>query len=147
MLESGSTGNKRPTITKQDESLSIKKENGTVVDYFLFDKFEVHTNSIPAGCVQDWHIHNDIEEIILVHEGSLHLEWIETERIEQEVQTGEIIRMNKSIHRLSNPGTSEAKCVIIRFVSPTENQQEKIKNDKIIYSDAEIEQLLQKNKA
>ncbi|MFD2386457.1 hypothetical protein [Enterococcus rivorum] len=62
---------RKPKIVKQNEALSLKKENGTEVDYFLFDKFEVHTNIIPAGCVQDWHSHQAIEEIIVVNEGTL----------------------------------------------------------------------------
>ena len=137
-------GNQKPDIIKQTEALSVKKENGTEVDYFLFDTFEVHANIIPNGCIQDWHSHQEIEEIIVVNEGTLLLEWIDNGLMKKNVETGEIIRMNNSIHRLSNQGNSEVKCTIFRFVSPTGNQSDTIKNDKKVYSDDEVQSFLQK---
>lgn len=136
------TNMQKPTITNPTEAISITKENGTKVGYFLFDKFEVHTNVIPGGCVQDWHIHNKIEEIIIINEGTLLLEWIDAGVMKQKVKTGEIIRMNNSIHRISNEEKSEAKCTIFRFISPEENQADRIKNDKKIYSDRDIKKLI-----
>ncbi|MEI5995119.1 cupin domain-containing protein [Candidatus Enterococcus mansonii] len=136
----------QPNIVKQTEAISIKKANGTEVDYYLFDAFEIHTNVIPAGCVQDWHVHKKIEEIIVINKGCILLEWLETDIIKEEVRSGEIIRMNSSIHRISNKGESEAICTIFRFVSPIEDQSEVIKNDKKSYSSEEIKQKILANK-
>ncbi|MBM7689967.1 hypothetical protein BCR24_13800 [Enterococcus ureilyticus] len=137
------TEKKNPIIIDQTNAVSVTKENGTDVSYFLFDTFEVHTNVIPAGCVQDWHVHNKIEEIIVVNEGTLFLEWIESAIINKTVTTGEMIRMNNSIHRISNTSDTVAKCTIFRFVSPSEDQSEIIKTDKKIYSEEEIASLVQ----
>ena len=67
----------RPDILDQTDAISITKENKTNVDYFLFDTFEIHKNMLPVGCVQDWHQHSSIEEIILINSGTLLLERIE----------------------------------------------------------------------
>ena len=40
-------------ITKPTEAMTVRKGNGTEVVYFIFDKFEVHTNVILAGGIQD----------------------------------------------------------------------------------------------
>ncbi|MHC5217078.1 cupin domain-containing protein [Enterococcus sp. LJL128] len=135
-----------PDIMTQMDALSVTKENGTAVGYFLFDTFEVHTNTIPAGCVQDWHAHKEIEEIIVVNKGSLCVEWIDDLLQCRQVAAGELIRMNKSIHRISNPGKTIAECTIFRFVPPKENQAAVIKNDKQVFSEAEAARLLRRNK-
>lgn len=134
--------NRTPKFIDPKDAISITKENGTKVGYYLFDTFEIHTNLIPEMSVQDWHSHQDIEEIIVVNKGSLLLEWIENEIKQRKVNCGEIIRMNNSIHRISNIENSSAECTIFRFVAPEKDQSEVIKNDKRIYTDEEIGNLL-----
>lgn len=129
----------KPTIIKKSKAITVEKANKTSVDYFLFDTFEIHQNIVPSGCVQDWHQHTKIEEIILIHSGSLQLEWLENGYHKKEVNTGEIIRMNKSIHRISNIGQAEVTFTVFRFVATNENQSTIIKTDKKIYSEEEID--------
>ncbi|MFD2386458.1 hypothetical protein [Enterococcus rivorum] len=64
--------------------------------------------------------------------------------MKENVGIGEIIRMNNSIHRLSNQGSLDAKCLIFRFVSPADSQSDIIKNDKKVYSDEEVQGFLSK---
>ena len=40
-------------IRNSKEALSRVKKNGTEVQYFLYPEFEVHTNKIPSGGIQD----------------------------------------------------------------------------------------------
>lgn len=86
-------------IKQSKEALSVVKENGTEVHYFLYPEFEVHTNKIPAGgSIQDWHRHHQIEEIV-VTSGKISVETIENERIEaREVKQGDVLRVKNSIH-------------------------------------------------
>lgn len=132
-----------PNIIGKNDGIFVKKENGTQVEYFLFDHFEIHTNIIPAGCVQDWHAHKKIEEIIVINSGILFLEWLEDDICSKEITSGQMIRMNNSIHRISNICESKVECTIFRFVAPNENQAEIIKNDKRIYSEEEIKKLIE----
>lgn len=60
------------------------------------------------------------------------------------VKTGEMIRMNSSIHRILNESGLEVQCTIFRFVSPSESQANIIKKDKRVYSDEEITRMLQR---
>jgi len=136
----------RPDILDQADAISIVKENKTIVDYFLFDTFEIHKNLVPAGCVQDWHQHKMIEEIIFINSGSLLLEWMDAGDKKKLVKTGEIIRMNNSIHRISNLGSFDAEFIVFRFVSPNKDQSNIIKADKKVYTDEEIEVLKKINK-
>jgi quercetin dioxygenase-like cupin family protein len=135
-----------PVIVNKEQALTVTKENGTEVAYFLFDKFEVHTNVIPAQCIQDWHAHQIIEEIVVLTKGTLLLEWLAEELQSKKVSTGEIIRMNNSIHRISNVDQEPAECTIFRFVSPKSSQAEAIKEDKRVYSEEEITAILTNKK-
>lgn len=132
-----------PEIIGDSQAITLTKENGTQVAYYLFDTFEIHSNLIPAGCIQDWHQHQQIEEIIVAQKGILTVEWLTEGQIKRaQAAAGEKIRLKNSIHRISNPSEEPATCVIFRFVQPSENQAETIKQDKKIYSDEDIQALL-----
>lgn len=136
--------NKKLDIINKTAAISVEKDNGTFVDYFLFEEFEVHYNKIPENCVQDWHSHNAIEEIIVVDQGSLVVEWIEDKTIyTKTVEEKEIIRMKNSIHRLSNPSNTIAECTIFRFVPHHQDYSQLIKQDKKEYSLSEIQSILE----
>jgi uncharacterized cupin superfamily protein len=55
-----------PEILAKKQAIFVEKDNGTQVDYFLFDTCEVHTNRIPPGSIQDWHAHEKIDELVIV---------------------------------------------------------------------------------
>ncbi|WP_367006048.1 cupin domain-containing protein [Streptococcus sp. ZY19097] len=118
-------------IKQSKEALSVVKENGTEVHYFLYPEFEVHTNKIPAGSIQDWHRHRQIEEVIVVTSGKISVETIENEKIEtREVNQGDVLRVKNSIHRLVNRNRESASFIVFRFVPQGIDQADIIKNDK-----------------
>ncbi len=83
-------------IRNSKEALSRVKKNGTEVQYFLYPEFEVHTNKIPPGSIQDWHRHQQVEEVIVVTSGKISIETIENATLERaEVKQGDVLRVKK----------------------------------------------------
>ena len=48
-------------ITRQTSAISVTKPSGTQVDYYLYPEFEIHANTLPAGVVQDWQKHQQLD--------------------------------------------------------------------------------------
>ena len=44
-------------IRRLSEAISVEKDNGTKVNYFLYPEFEINQNVLPANTIQDWHKH------------------------------------------------------------------------------------------
>lgn len=65
--------------TLQD-SIHVKKENQTEVNYYIFDEFEIHLNKIAPHSSQGWHYHSQIEECMLITHGTLTCLWIENNK-------------------------------------------------------------------
>lgn len=120
----------------RDNAINVTKENKTIVDYFIFDEFEIHMNKIPSKTIQEWHIHKLIEEIIVVTSGEICVKWkVDDEIYNKIVTAGSIIRMNKSIHTVENNTNDWADFIVFRMVPSGTIQREVIKNDKVIISD------------
>lgn len=118
-------------IRNSKEALSRVKKNGTEVQYFLYPEFEVHTNKIPSGSIQDWHRHQQVEEVIVVTSGKISIETIENATLERaEVKQGDVLRVKNSIHRLVNRNRTSASFIVFRFVPQGVSQADIIKNDK-----------------
>lgn len=118
-------------IRNSKEALSRVKKNGTEVQYFLYPEFEVHTNKIPPGSIQDWHRHQQVEEVIVVTSGKISIETIENATLERaEVKQGDVLRVKNSIHRLVNRNRTSASFIVFRFVPQGVSQADIIKNDK-----------------
>ena len=118
-------------IRNSKEALSRVKKNGTEVQYFLYPEFEVHTNKIPSGGIQDWHRHQQVEEVIVVTSGKISIETIENATLERaEVKQGDVLRVKNSIHRLLNRNRTSASFIVFRFVPQGVSQADIIKNDK-----------------
>lgn len=129
-------------IQKKETAISVEKENGTLVDYYLRDNFEVHNNVIPTGVVQDWHAHLEIEEIILILEGKITLEQVHGTKITSTIlEKGDLVRLNNSIHRFLNNEERPCHFVVFRFAT---EEDVIIKEDKLPFSTEEIA-FLQKN--
>ena len=117
-------------IRNSKEALSRVKKNGTEVQYFLYPEFEVHTNKIPSGGIQDWHRHQQVEEVIVVTSGKISIETIENATLERaEVKQGDVLRVKNSIHRLVNRNRTSASFIVFRFVPQGVSQADIIKND------------------
>lgn len=128
-----------------EDAIFVEKEDGTKVKYFIFPEFEVYLNQIVPSIVQRWHVHQKIEEIIVVIEGEIRVETIKHGGIDtKDCKMGDLIRTNRSIHRISNMKTIDAKFVVFRFVPQDEDNREVIKADKVVYSKKEIAFILKK---
>ncbi len=62
-------------IVPKDQALHVSKPEGTKVDYFLFDEYEVHYNEQVQGSIQTWHHHQTIWETLYIIEGELTAKW------------------------------------------------------------------------
>jgi uncharacterized RmlC-like cupin family protein len=119
-------------ITRHDAAISVTKPSGTHVDYYLYPEFEIHANTLPAGTVQDWHKHVQLDENIMVTSGEITVEYLENGRIHSNlIKVNDVLRVKKSIHRLSNQSTEPANFIVFRFIPRGQDQSELFKQDKV----------------
>lgn len=112
-------------LTKKD-AISVLKENGTQVDYYIFDEFEIHQCKISPHSIQEWHKHEKIEEVIVVTQGDICVKWKEDNAIKAEtVSKGFILRVKDSIHTIENRTECYAEFNVFRMV-PTGDVNEKL---------------------
>lgn len=120
-------------ILTQSDAISIIKENKTNVDYFIFDEFEVNLNKIPPNTKQEWHRHREIEEVIVMTIGEIHIKWKENSNINDEkLVKGSVVRVKKSIHTIVNTTNSWAEFIVFKMVPSGDLKREFIKNDKVL---------------
>lgn len=119
-------------ITRQTSAISVTKSSGTQVDYYLYPEFEIHVNILPAGVVQDWHKHQQLDENIIVTSGEITVEYLENGHVSsQTVQENDVLRVKRSIHRLLNQSSEPAQFIVFRFVPTGQEQSELMKQDKV----------------
>ena len=120
-------------ILSKDDAISEVKENGTSVEYFIFDEFEVHLNKIPPNSIQEWHKHKLIEEVIVVTNGELTISWKENNETQHKTLVkGNVVRVKKSIHTIQNDTDKFAEFNVFRMVPTGDNKRDIIKNDKTV---------------
>jgi len=120
-------------ILTQSDAISIIKENKTNVDYFIFDEFEVNLNKIPPNTKQEWHRHREIEEVIVMTLGEIHIIWKENSNINDEkLVKGSVVRVKKSIHTIVNTTNNWAEFIVFKMVPSGDVKREFIKNDKVL---------------
>lgn len=130
-------------IMTTNDSIFAKKEDGTNVNYYIFPEFEIHLNAIPKNTTQGWHTHQSIEEILVITDGKIRVETIvDDKKSHRDCQKGDVIRMNKSLHRILNLQNIEATFAVFRFVPQGIDNREIIKNDKKEYNDSEVATIL-----
>ncbi|KFN87481.1 MULTISPECIES: cupin domain-containing protein [Streptococcus] len=119
-------------IRQFSEAISVEKDNGTKVNYFLYPEFEIHQNVLPANTIQDWHKHQAIEEVIVPTKGNVTIQVLEDNAIKTyTANCGDVLRVNDSIHRIIGDTKEEVQFTVFRFVPSGNNQSDKIKNDKV----------------
>lgn len=119
-------------ITRQTSAISVTKSSGTQVDYYLYPEFEIHVNILPAGVVQDWHKHQQLDENIIVTSGEITVEYLENGHVSsQTIQENDVLRVKRSIHRLLNQSSEPAQFIVFRFVPTGQEQSELMKQDKV----------------
>ena len=123
----------QPEIITIEDSISVVKDNCTRVNYFIFNEYEIHLNTIPSGAVQEWHFHSKLEESILILTGELLLSWQDHGQIyNQLLKEGTIVRVKGSVHTFSNTSSRDTTFVVFRFIPDGQDKRELIKNDKTI---------------
>ncbi|WP_460055160.1 cupin domain-containing protein [Pseudolactococcus yaeyamensis] len=119
-------------ITRQVSAISVTKSSGTQVDYYLYPEFEIHKNSLPAGVVQDWHKHQELDENIIVTSGEITVEYLANSHVSsQTIHENDVLRVKQSIHRLSNQSSEPAQFIVFRFMPTGREQSERMKRDKV----------------
>lgn len=119
-------------IRQLSEAISVEKDNGTKVNYFLYPEFEIHQNVLPANTIQDWHKHQAIEEIIVPTKGNVTIQVLEDSAVRTyTANCGEVLRVKQSIHRIIGDVKEETEFIVFRFVPTGSDQSDKIKHDKV----------------
>lgn len=78
-------------IVKQQEAIHVEKEDRTIVDYYLFNEYEIHHNILPAHTIQGWHYHQNIEEVIFIIDGSMEVMYQDDDICKNIVYPGDIV--------------------------------------------------------
>lgn len=113
------------------DSIYVEKENHTKVNYFIFDEYEIHLNTLPPHSIQEWHKHHNIEEVIFIISGKLKILWKEGEQTESRiVSENSIVRVKNSIHTLENESNEDVRFLVYRMVPDGVDKRNIIKNDK-----------------
>ena len=119
-------------IARQTWAISVTKSSGTQVAYYLYPEFEIHVNILPAGVVQDWHKHVQLDENVIVTSGEITVEYMENGHVSSQiVQENDVLRVKRSIHRLLNQSSEPAQFIVFRFVPTSQEQSELMKQDKV----------------
>ena len=118
--------------TLQD-TIAVQKANGTNVNYYIFDEYEIHLNQIKPHSIQEWHYHSQIEETLLVTKGELCCKYLENNMEQRRnVKQGELVLVKNSIHTFENNKDESVEFVVFRFVPSGESRRDVIKNDKTV---------------
>jgi len=121
-----------PEIVTQSDAVTVIKDDGTKVSYYIFPEFEVHANTIVAGTVQNWHYHKAIEEIIFVTTGQIEVMWLDEnkQKITKTLDSGDLCRLGSSVHNVANRTKEAATFLVYRLVPTNTNRHELIKGDR-----------------
>jgi len=121
-----------PEIVSEAEAITVTKEDGTKVSYYIFPEFEIHANTIAAGTIQNWHYHKAIEEIIFVTGGQIEVMWLDDDQqqISKSLKPGDLCRLGSSIHNVANKTKETATFLVYRLVPTGKSHHTLIKSDR-----------------
>jgi mannose-6-phosphate isomerase-like protein (cupin superfamily) len=120
-------------IIHKKDAVHADKPEGTSVDYYLRDEYELHCNEQAPNTTQTWHHHKAILEALFIIEGELTAEWKENgENKKQPVKSGDLIETENTPHTFSNHTDKAVRFIVIKLVPIGKNKKEILKNDKII---------------
>lgn len=117
-----------------DSVIKVSKENGTDLLYYIFNDFEIHYNEIHPKTCQEWHSHKDIEEVLLIINGTISYQWKQDDIIKDiSLSEKDLVRTNHSIHRLENKTNQLVTFIVFRKKIGFNDDRELFKNDKQIF--------------
>lgn len=120
-------------IIKKSEALHVDKPEGTKVDYFLRNEYEVHYNEQVPASTQTWHHHEKISETLFIIDGELTAKWRSgNQEFTEIVTTGDLIETENTSHTFTNHTDKVVKFLVIKQVFSGEDKVELLKTDKII---------------
>ena len=120
-------------IIKKTDALHVDKSEGTKVDYYLRNEYEVHYNEQLAGSTQTWHHHEKISETLFIIDGQLTAKWKENNKEEtQMVSVGDLIETENTPHTFTNHTDKIVKFLVIKQVFSGESKVDLLKNDKVL---------------
>ncbi|HIH10654.1 TPA: cupin domain-containing protein [Candidatus Woesearchaeota archaeon] len=121
-------------ITKKSQCLHVDKPEGSSVDYYIFNEYEIHYNDIAPGTVQNWHHHSRIHEVLYIIDGEIEAHYVNDKGLKQKelVTKGDVVEVGNTPHTFINQSDVVVRMIVFRFVPTGTNQKEVIKNDKIL---------------
>ncbi len=120
-------------VIHKKDTLHADKPEGTKVDYYLRDEYEVHFNEQVPQSTQRWHHHEKILETIFIIEGELTAQWKENGKVMREiVRQGDLIETENTPHTFTNHTDNVVKFLVIKQILSGENKKELLKIDKVI---------------
>lgn len=120
-------------IIKREETLSVSKPEGTNVQYYLRDEYELHYNEQIPDSTQTWHHHEKILESVYIIEGELTAEWkIGNKIMKQIVKGGDLIETENTPHTFTNHTDKIVKFIVIKQVPTGIEKKNILKTDKVI---------------
>lgn len=120
-------------IIKKNQAVNVSKPEGTIVNYYLRDEYEVHFNEQIPRSTQSWHHHEKILEALYIVEGEMTALWKENGETKEEiVKTGDLVETENSPHTFKNHTDKTVKFLVIKLVPSGKNKHEIMKNDKVI---------------
>lgn len=120
-------------VIHKEDSIHVVKETGTEVNYYIFDEAEIHLNKIMPHTIQEWHLHEKIDENLLITKGVLLCKYIDEKGIENSfyAQKDDVVRVHNSIHTFENDTDDVTEFIVFRYVPDGIDKREIIKTDKI----------------
>lgn len=122
-------------IVTKEQALFVEKENKTKVAYYLFDEYEIHHNCIPPHSQQEWHYHQQVEEVIYILTGTLKVVWKQDTIHYQTVSPGDIVQVKQSIHTFCNEENTPCTFLVFRLVLEGKNKHSTFIHDKVVVED------------
>lgn len=121
-------------VIHSEESIYVRKENGTEVNYYIFDESEIHLNKIMPHTIQEWYFHGKIDETILITKGKLLCKYIDEKGYEKSCYAvrNDIVKVHDSVHTFENDTDDITEFVVFRFVPDGRDKRELIKSDKTV---------------
>lgn len=120
-------------IIKKSEAIHVDKSEGTKVDYYLRNEYEIHYNEQMPESTQTWHHHEKISETLFIIDGELTVKWKENNIDKtQIISTGDLIETETTPHTFMNHTSKIIKFLVIKQIFSGENKTELLKTDKVV---------------
>ena len=120
-------------IIHKTDAQHVDKPEGTKVDYYLRDEYEVHYNEQAPQSTQTWHHHDHVLETLFIIEGELTAKWRETDKeVVEIVSAGDLIETERTPHAFTNHTDRVVKFIVIKQVPSGQNKVKLLKTDKVL---------------